>query len=272
MVTFSLCGILFLQQSSLSLQCNSKQFSFFHMLTDLGEADCEIDVDDWMLLEPDEGPSESTESTEVTSDSLQEQISKLKPAPKSVKLKQLKVECDRLLDATPSTSTGVTRAIGTVTVVPNAAGKKGKMHPCTECTVMYETVAGLRYHLLHTHNITLSFPCEECGEKFQNNRDLRTHMRSHSDKVHYCQHCNKYCSVHKHDVTRHENGCPENPAKKWKCNKCPNQKLFTSDEGLFAHLRSKHKLSGKFGCVYCKTLFKTQKDLDLHKCPVSRRR
>lgn len=242
------------------------------MLSDLGEADCEIDVDDWTLLQPEEGPSESRE---LNAEALEHEMSKLKPAPKTVKLKQLKVECTPLPDAGPSTSSGTTRTrtLGTVTVLSDSSGKKKQIHPCTYCTATYETVAGLRYHLLHTHNVTLAFPCEHCGQEFNNNRDLRSHMRSHTDTdaVIHCAFCKKYCSLHKHDVTRHESTCAENPVKKWKCLKCPNQKLFDNDEALFSHLRSKHKMTGKFGCVYCKTLFKTRKDLDSHKCPVKRR-
>ncbi|XP_053949442.1 zinc finger protein 429-like [Anastrepha ludens] len=110
-------------------------------------------------------------------------------------------------------------------------------YPCPDCMRSYKTKRSMLTHHRQTHNPTkrkpkepnLKFKCEECGELFRAERNLRAHKWKHTGIV--CDICGKKFSqtgnLQRHKI-RHTG------IKAHKCQECGND--FFTDKELKAHM------------------------------------
>ncbi|KAG8235917.1 hypothetical protein J437_LFUL015249 [Ladona fulva] len=106
-------------------------------------------------------------------------------------------------------------------------GRGAKMHPCGTCRKEFSSQSALRQH---SEGHSKKYLCNFCGKCFQNNDDLKGHLRSHSNK-----------------------------RKLW-CDIC--QKSFDNKDSLNSHMDS--HLTRPFKCSLCTKIFKTRKSRDQH--------
>lgn len=78
-----------------------------------------------------------------------------------------------------------------------------KAHPCNYCTSRFDTSTNLRFHILRSHGEERPYQCDECGFKFTNIKDLKSHSRVHNAvKSNECDQCRSRFT-HRSSLKRH---------------------------------------------------------------------
>lgn len=134
--------------------------------------------------------------------------------------------------------------------------RKQRSFVCETCGKDYLTIRNLRAHI-KTHT-EIKYLCNICGKKLSGKSVLETHLKMHSgEKNLFCKHCNKAFSS-KEYLTRHERS--HSGVKPYQCEHC--NKCFTQRGTLKAHLRI-HSGEKPFKC-HCGKSFRTKTHLVVH--------
>lgn len=129
-------------------------------------------------------------------------------------------------------------------------GEKSKRIPCPMCEERFRTKKQLKLHsiLVHGQNLAKFFVCKKCGKAFENNKDLRIHMRSrdHNDeKPFVCDKCSKECTTEQ-NLALHKLFCYD--IRNFPCELCS----YTghTENNLKVHMRS-HSGERPYPCSLC---------------------
>lgn len=149
---------------------------------------------------------------------------------------------------------------------------------CTKCPEKFLTLHELKHHMRQTHKTPRQqvFKCKICGEKFEEKKSFRLHMRTHNDELRFECHLCKRKFLWESELSIHMKRCIGE--KEFRCGQCP--KLFTFKHEAESHFRRKHIKS--FQCDQCDEVFNSLKRLERHtewhtkqrpfKCPKCGRR
>ena len=138
-----------------------------------------------------------------------------------------------------------------------------KPYVCSTCDKRFSTKQHLKQHQ-SAHSNERKFKCEICRDEkwFKTKNHLRNHMKFHSEPSHQCDFCQKKfhnkSDLRKHSRTHKTYACPACNSKfstkrslqkhqefhshdrKFKCNVCPDERYFKTNDDLINHLVS-HK-------------------------------
>ena len=115
----------------------------------------------------------------------------------------------------------------------NMHNKKREKRPCPECTKMFMSETGLRYHLQTKHNKdnSITFPCSICNKGFKTKQLLKSHVATHRE------------------------------TREFKCDTC--NAMFKRAGGLYTH-KKRHKGAFVRFCQYCQKGFYDSRALRDH--------
>ena len=161
------------------------------------------------------------------------------------------------------------RKPATVTSQPQSSDPKSKpSFHCTfgTCPRQFTSKNGLKLHMKkHSANNTL-YSCPSCHEIFASDGDLKKHSKVHNgdNSQLLCPHCSEKFT--KKNASRlHVRSCEQNPLRDITCFKCNGKKKFGGEEKLLSHLKTFHKIEGRYLCHLCSDVFDQQVSLSEHK-------
>ncbi|XP_032528400.2 zinc finger protein 846-like [Danaus plexippus] len=137
----------------------------------------------------------------------------------------------------------------------------GRLHTCTVCGETYNTQAALRTHMIK--HIKRKFPCELCPSVYSSPYTLNQHMKTHNQvsETYYCETCNvsftsrKGLMAHRRNTLKHQQTLFECPI----CGRvCPNQRALAS------HIQAVHSSSKEYSCSMCSSSYTSRKSLVRH--------
>ncbi|KAM7315921.1 hypothetical protein ACRRTK_025079 [Alexandromys fortis] len=84
-----------------------------------------------------------------------------------------------------------------------ATHESKKMHQCKHCDFKDPDPLVLNHHILSVHTVNVPFKCKRCKRGFQQQCELRNHMKTHSGrKVYQCEYC-EYSTTDASGFKRH---------------------------------------------------------------------
>lgn len=141
-----------------------------------------------------------------------------------------------------------------------AGNQKGKRFECKECPRSYSQKGDLKDHRIsHTHPDKVK--CKICNKKCTSLRNLKTHLRVHSEQRPFKCFCDKTFKL-SGNYTRHlrlHSGEKPFICKDKKC-----QKRFAAKSTLKTHIKNVHKKERRWAC-FCGKRFKRKAHLQGHK-------
>ncbi|KAK6627413.1 hypothetical protein RUM44_009890 [Polyplax serrata] len=130
---------------------------------------------------------------------------------------------------------------------------------CDKCDKKFPIRSLLKRHISIRHNSEYLFVCSICSKGFGKNSDLRTHMRSHSDKKPFrcskCNNCYKSLSNLNQHMKVHSTGAS------LECTIC--SKKFTRQDCLTDHL-NQHTGDKPYKCMTCLKAFANRINFNIH--------
>ncbi|CAH2230106.1 jg19582 [Pararge aegeria aegeria] len=144
-----------------------------------------------------------------------------------------------------------------------------QLYGCIKCSISYSSLQQLMNHLanhkgqsdieselLEIRKEVKHHQCPECHMVFEKQRSLASHLKKHkikmsfkSQKLYYCDHCNKGFTL-KALLRRHMKlHCGDRP---YKCTRC--SKSYTRQDQLVMHI-SKHDGTKRYACSHCDKAF-----------------
>ncbi|XP_075990059.1 uncharacterized protein LOC142985647 isoform X2 [Anticarsia gemmatalis] len=135
---------------------------------------------------------------------------------------------------------------------------------CHLCGKVYETANNLRQHVKRFHmnkTSSRSYPCNICGNTYNNQAAVRTHMIKHIQRKFSCDECPATFSS-PYTLTQHKKK-HSSIKKQFYCDTCPV--VYSSKKSLLAHLRSalQHQ-DTVFECQICTRICPNANALSLH--------
>ncbi|RXG62305.1 Zinc finger protein 26 [Armadillidium vulgare] len=135
--------------------------------------------------------------------------------------------------------------------------KHAKLQICRQCDQVFSNRQALIRHIERRHkNFTLNHSCDTCHKKFNSERTLNQHMRSH--KTYPCKLCSKIF-LKKQKLKKH---MEDHSQKNLSCKICGRE--AGSMPALISHVKSHERLPKNFTCSVCSKHFTCKRNLEQH--------
>ncbi len=150
-----------------------------------------------------------------------------------------------------------------ITIQKNSSGKKHYVYkrpydyPCTVCGLKYRSQSELKYHM-GKHTGELPYKCRKCNKRYKTEEERDTHDKT-SHRQYMCEVCGYNARIPR-DMRDHLR--IHTQEKPFQCTQC--DKTFGRKINLSAHLKAIHANVRPYQCSYCGSSFKTGPDLRLH--------
>ena len=144
-------------------------------------------------------------------------------------------------------------------------GKMGLLETCHICRKTFTKGSSGLWGHIRTHR-EASFPCDLCGKKFKEGRDLRRHVMCHdpSNKSYKCDVCgNMFFQFH--TMKQHKDFVHKKNLL-FKCNDCGRN--FATNTYLKTHIRSVHNKVKPYPCEVCGFRSSRVDNLNFHRSKV----
>lgn len=150
-------------------------------------------------------------------------------------------------------------------VTPQKKEDQQALFKCDQCNYITEVRRYLKHHFLRNHG-EREFPCSVCNKRFGLEKDLRQHMKNHTDvNCVQCEECGKTLrskfalQLHINSIHR---GIKNTYKKEYVCDHCG--KLCANKTVYNDHINKDHLNIKRFGCPLCPMSFFTKYNLRHH--------
>jgi len=144
-------------------------------------------------------------------------------------------------------------------------------YECTECGKCFRSAEELTKHGLVNCG-EKPFECTVCSKRFLMSARLASHSRAHCTKKSHVGHTgeeSRKCNLCDKVFTRPDgldvHMRVHTGDKPYKCSQC--DKAFSKSSNLYKHKRCVHEKQKLYECPYCRKLFKSKEERDIHVCP-----
>ena len=116
-------------------------------------------------------------------------------------------------------------------------------------------------HMFKVHDVG-ALICDDCGEKFQRERDFKSHKEKKHLKINFeCKFCKKSFNVERYLDRHMKRVHTANEERKYKCDQCG--KGFNCKETYVGHMNM-HLGLKPFKCEYCGAAYQNKSNLLAH--------
>lgn len=132
---------------------------------------------------------------------------------------------------------------------------------CPHCRQAFSRGRSLREHISRAHQSRRQFECERCSYSSSRKDDLKRHTEAKHVKSRrvVCEICN-FSTSSRTALVDHVH--TEHNANRFKCLQCGQS--YNNDEGLQAHIRSKHIVNRTYMCRDCGSRYSAKSSLKKH--------